>query len=219
MRHYAIGDIHGSIDHLKGLLEQVDLDSSKYENSRIVFLGDYIDRGPDVFGVIDLLSKRIDKDVFLCGNHDQEFRRAARSSLYFDYYNSCIDDATISSYKKNGYDSIAMDIPESHRYFFSRLLTFHDTEHSFFVHAGIDPLMDLYNQQEDTYLWIRAAFLNWHGPFPKTIVHGHSITKSGNVEFDGRKISVDTSAYKNDKLSCAVIEEGRLVDVIEQKGS
>lgn len=219
MKYYCVGDIHGYAYHLRNLLAEIDKRAK--EDDKIVFLGDYVDRGPEVFEVISILAKRMDgnyRNIFLCGNHDEEFRRSARTMMPFSYYESCIDEATVESYKRYGYNALTMDMPDDHIQFFRFLLSYYDTEHAFFVHAGVNPHEQLCEQRDSVYLWTRSQFLNWNGPFAKTIVHGHSITKSGSVEFDGRKISVDTSAYRNNKLSCAVIEDGKLIDTIESFG-
>lgn len=219
---FAIGDIHGCVNTLRSLVEKVDEEVKKYEKAKVVFLGDYVDRGPHSFEVIEFLANRkaTTDDVFLLGNHDLEFHNSAKHGYSYDYYMSCNDVATRLSYDRKGYDIFAdfHDIPENHLDFFAGLWLFYDTEDAFFVHAGVDPYKELLDQNINDYIWIRAPFLNHMGPFAKTIVHGHSITSNGKVNFDGRKISVDTGVWKNDTLSCAVIQGGKLIDVITQLG-
>ena len=74
-----------------------------------------------------------------------------------------------------------------------------------FVHAGIDPCIELNRQDPNTTRWIRGDFLRFEGPLPKTIVHGHTQTRSGRPEIHANRIGIDTGAYRTGRLTCAVV--------------
>lgn len=229
---YAVGDIHGEaallgrmIDAIKADADQVDATARKV----VVFLGDYVDRGPASATVISLLASRPVPDFehhFLRGNHEQVFLdflddpATARDWLSFGGI------ATADSYAAEGIgrlgepggieelaDDLRRRLPEEHRNFLQSLnscVTFGDY---FFAHAGIRPQVSLDNQDPRDLIWIREPFLSWRRPHPKVIVHGHSI-EAGPV-LGGVRIGVDTGAYATGVLTALVLRgaEQRILQV------
>lgn len=167
-RLIAVGDIHGCLDQLKVLMNQVRPGLA----DQIVFLGDYIDRGPASFGVIDYLLtfvKSFPATVFLRGNHEQMF------SDYLEKRNPTTfllngGRQTLTSYKQAG----CWPIPEAHRRFLRTLINVYETEDHIFVHACLRPGVSLANQDINDLLWIRGEFINSDYDWGKTVVYGHT---------------------------------------------
>ncbi len=221
-RVYAIGDIHGMADLLKKLLKTIKRDLKGYEgHSEIVFLGDYIDRGPDSASVIERLVEGPgpgDKWTFLKGNHD-----AFLSSMMNDeklkprYYRLWVEQggleammswgvrrAVIHDDPKAAMAALREAMPKLHRKFFRKLDLSRQIGDYLFVHAGVRPHVDLEDQQEKDLLWIREDFLKHRKDFGAHIVHGHTITNK--VDAQKNRTGVDTGAYKTGKLTALVLE-------------
>jgi serine/threonine protein phosphatase 1 len=180
---YAIGDIHGMIDKMQSVLSKIPIQKS----DTLIFLGDYIDRGPNSKEVIDeciLLSKKY-KTIFLKGNHEDLFLRSSIDTSAFEcwIYNGGM--ATQKSYK-NGF-------PKEHYEFLKTLKLFHKTNKYYFVHAGVNPMFKLEDQDEEDLLWIRDNFLYSDRCYDKLIIHGHSITSKPEVK--PNRIGIDTGSF------------------------
>ena len=216
----AIGDIHGRLDLLKKLTEHIESLPLK-PDAELIFLGDYIDRGPDSAGVVDFLLThplyQRHKTVFLKGNHEATLLNflgdpnIAKSWLQYGggetllSYGVNLDPALLQT--PDGLEELraafAQALPESHLRFYKALELFADRGCYFFVHAGIDPERPLHDQGEDSYLWIRDRFLTDSTRFERIIVHGH--TPEPNAFKDKRRIGLDTGAYQTGRLSAAYL--------------
>ncbi len=198
-RIFAIGDVHGCSRELAALLAKID----PGPRDTVVFLGDYVDRGPDSKGVVDLilaLRKRCNV-VTLKGNHEELFidflesPESANAGLFILNGGS----STIASYAGPGG---SFEIPEAHVQFFYDLQPFFATENYFFVHAGvpikplsaIDPKAD-----EHTLLWGRQPFLSSNYKWEKLVVHGH--TPVSDPEVLKNRINVDTGCVYDGMLT------------------
>jgi serine/threonine protein phosphatase 1 len=194
-RLLAVGDIHGCLDALRTLLRKVQ----PTPQDTIVFLGDYVDRGPDSRGVIDFLLKFVElfpQTVFLKGNHEAMFLDYLQGGLKFPFLqNGGI--STLASY--------AQGVPAGHRDFLQRLRLYHETETHIFVHAGLRPALPLAEQQEEDLLWIREEFLRSDYDWGKTIVFGH--TPWPEPLLQEKRIGVDTGAVYGRTLSCCDVEK------------
>ncbi|NIQ94550.1 MAG: serine/threonine protein phosphatase [Desulfuromonadales bacterium] len=186
-RLLAVGDIHGCYAQLVELMERV----APSADDRLVFLGDYIDRGPQSRRVIDYLialQERLPRTVCLRGNHEQMLLDALTGDIDavgLFLFNG--GTATVSSY---GGD---LDrLPEEHLEFLRNLPLYHEEDDFIFVHAGLRPGLSLAEQDEHDLLWVRQEFLHSDHDWGKTVVHGH--TPRPGVEFRDNRIGIDTGA-------------------------
>jgi serine/threonine protein phosphatase 1 len=182
---YAIGDIHGSYDPLLKLHRKImDHASNVNEEHIVVYLGDYIDRGPDNKKVIDWIKTKPFngfKEIRLRGNHEQ---------MCLDAYNDRGNIPKIKFWTDNGgketlrdYDSKPWDIANRKSKDPKELLEFINTTSLYFVrgrflfvHAGFNPKRKFLNQQQDknVLMWIRNEFLLDTDPFEYFVIHGHT---------------------------------------------
>ena len=224
---FAIGDIHGCNSLLKKIQDKILKISDKVEGSKIlIYLGDYVDRGPKIKETIETIINFKPKDfncVFLRGNHDQmlmNFVDRKYDSLAIWLYNGgaetlksyCgkkISDDLLSNRSKEQQiqEKFTKTLPKEHLQFFNDLQFSYTWKDYFFVHAGIDPNRSLANQREIDMIWTRAPeFLASDQHFEKIIVHGH--TPNEIVEEKLNRINLDTGAVYPElgKLSCMFID-------------
>ncbi len=222
-RLYCIGDIHGREDLLAQLHDLIYADAEDYSGSKtIVYLGDYIDRGPDSKQVIDLLidNQQLNtfKKVYLLGNHEQvllQFLHTADPNIANDWFKFG-GISTLMSYgvQLRGIPTLkdlprirtelAKKIPTEHIKFYQNLALSYESGDYFFVHAGVKPKIKLDNQSQEDLLWIRDEFINsnlFHG---RIIVHGHTVKQE--PELLSNRIGIDTGAYNTGVLTSAVFE-------------
>lgn len=197
-RLLAVGDIHGCLRQLKNLMEKVH----PAVDDRIVFLGDYIDRGPDSRGVIDYLldfGERFPSAVFLKGNHEEMFLDfiAGRNQMLYLMNGG---EATLENYREGD----KLRFPRSHIDFLTGLQKCYETDRFIFVHAGLRPGIPLNAQQEKDLLWIREEFTHSDYNWGKAIVFGH--TPRLDVSFSPSRIAIDTGAVYGRALSCCDVE-------------
>lgn len=223
-RVYAIGDIHGRSDLLDELLERIrdDLRSDPAPMAEIVYLGDYLDRGDDSFGVLNRIadpSPDLPRATALMGNHERvlldmlagesEHAKAWRSFGGFETLRSYgIEPTAIPGrhWFEHARDELAARMPAAHRALLESLAFAYDRPPYFFCHAGIRPGVPLAQQEPQTLLWIRDEFLRSEADFGRVVVHGHTPVPAPDVRRN--RINVDTGAYKSGRLTCAVLEVG-----------
>lgn len=195
---YAIGDIHGCAAELKELLGKV----SPVPGDTVVFLGDYVDRGPDSKGVIDFIRSYAPTGVqvvALKGNHEDMMLRGLADDTMRRWWCENGGIATLESYGQS--------IPQDVQLWARDLPTSFAKDGYFFCHAGVNPDADDLNaQDEETLLWIRSKFLMSKKDFGARIVHGH--TPSDEVEVLPNRINVDTACCFGGKLTCAMLGTG-----------
>ena len=200
-RIFAVGDIHGCRSLLEELLGRLDL---RPETDTVVFIGDYIDRGPDSRGVVETvlaLRQRIPKVVCLMGNHERMFLDYLEDPAAAMMFLGNGGVATLRSYGLwRGDRATIRDLPEEHRAFFESLSLWHETEHYLFVHAGLRPGVPLVEQDPWDLVWIRREFIHSTVSFGKTVVFGH--TPFPEPFADGTKIGIDTGAVYGGPLTC-----------------
>ncbi|MCI5064275.1 serine/threonine protein phosphatase [bacterium] len=225
-RTYVFGDIHGCALELEALLSHIESDDRLAPEDLVVFIGDYIDRGPDSYGVVEqLLSfrERVGAEVlFLKGNHEEMFLSwlglgGEGSEVYLmnggveclESYG--ISEKTIASLQADG-AKVRDEIPEHHLRFYEELLSYVISEQFVFVHAGLSPLRDLYHQVPDDVFWIRDEFIQNIHYFQKTIVFGH--TPFEDVLFHlPYKIGIDTGLVYGNALTVLELSEERVFQV------
>lgn len=199
-RTFAVGDIHGRDDLLKNLLDQVSPDPDK---DRVVFLGDYIDRGPRSFEVIEFLldfRNRHPFTVFLKGNHEEmllDFLNGGDRMAYLQNGGR----QTLESYMAHRVDDWRGPIPERHLSFFESLALYFENDHAIFVHAGLKPKKPLHKQVPEDLLWIREPFIRSSFDFGKPVVFGHTPFQEGPHDTESR-IGIDTGAVYGGRLTC-----------------
>lgn len=197
---YVIGDIHGCLDPLRRLMDQIH----PSETDEVVFVGDYIDRGPDSRGVIDYLLTLRGRYIFLMGNHERMFLDFLQGKDRFLFlYNG--GTATVDSYGG------LSNIPAAHLAFLDRLLLYYETEEYFFVHGGIRPGIPLQEQDPKDLLWIREEFYAYPGRYPKTVVFGHTPMREVLMEED--RIGIDTACVYGNKLTCLTLPSREVIQV------
>ncbi|MCP4132954.1 MAG: hypothetical protein GY754_18460 [bacterium] len=211
---YAISDIHGCLKELKELINILPLE----DNSQIIFLGDYVDRGEYSREVIDYIInlKKTHNIIPLMGNHEQmmldffENKDTTEASLFV--FNG--GGATLASY---GDMTSNYTIPDEHVAFLKSLRIYHETEDYFFIHAGLPnkPLLEIDQSILKDLLWIRDDFYNSTFNWGKTIIHGHTPVK--NCYFSDKRINIDTGCVYGNKLSAIQLPQKEIyqVDKIE----
>jgi serine/threonine protein phosphatase 1 len=216
---YAVGDVHGRLDVLRLLLRDIAADAlatRPVERPVLVFLGDYIDRGPDSRGVIEAVLHLARDGAFevapLKGNHEQALLRFLDDPSFAASWMDNGGGATLISYGvqppalrtdaeawAQARDAFEAALPPAHRRFFETLEPIRVIGDYAFVHAGVRPGAPLEAQSERDLLWIRYDFLDDPGPFEKVIVHGH--TPSEAPQLLKQRLGVDTGAYATGLLS------------------
>lgn len=168
----AIGDIHGCSQSLIALWNKLE----PYSDSIFIFIGDYIDRGPDSKGVVDFLLKAQNERncVFLRGNHEQMLLDSVQSKRDYNWLLNG-GDTTLHSYRVDG----AEQLPEDHLEFYKKTKLYYDTDEYFFVHAGVPPFQSIKESTEsdehhDFFLWGRDHIDSFETPWEKTVVFGHT---------------------------------------------
>jgi serine/threonine protein phosphatase 1 len=203
---FAIGDIHGCAEKIDEMMSKISVNP---ERDTLVFIGDYIDRGPDSKGVINSIiniRKKIRHVFCLLGNHEQ---------MLLDYYLHRKNEemffmnggnVTAFSYGLIRTDAgVRMNIPEDHIEFLQSLQLSYETDKFIFVHAGLKPGIPLAQQKAKDLLWIRDEFINAHHSFEKTVVFGH--TPFVKPLIDQYRIGIDTGAAYGGKLTCVELTQ------------
>ncbi len=219
MRIYAVGDVHGCKKQLDLLFDQILLDrASSNLNAKLVFLGDYIDRGPDSKGTIERLLAAPEGFDMVClrGNHDQTLLDFLEDPMIYRSWRSFGAQETLMSYGvipprfdeakdfQTARDQLAEAMPASHIGFLKNLRNSVVFGDYFFVHAGARPGIALENQTPEDTLWIRDEFLGSRYDFGKIVVHGH--TPVARPVRGENRISLDTGVYATGQLSAAILE-------------
>ena len=215
-RFFIVGDIHACPQELEILLLSLELQPQ----DRLVFLGDYVDRGPDARAVVDLLLGMKADDVchltFLKGNHEDMFLDfLGYEGRYGEAFLVNGGNVTVKSYgipqDVLGRDAAAL-LPPSHLDFYLSLDTVLVEDGILCVHAGLNPLRRLNEQNEEELLWIRQEFIFHPHNFSYTVVFGH--TPHREVLFDlPFKVGIDTGLVYGGKLSCLEITEKKLFQI------
>lgn len=220
---WAVGDIHGRLDLLEPLVEAIvaDLRASTVSRGVVVFLGDYIDRGPDSRGVLQLLAGLSDVQGvewrFLKGNHEQAMLGFLADPSAGRRWCEYGGDSALRSYglripelahRPEAWARVAADL--RHKLTAREMEFLENLELSvavgdyFFSHAGARPGVALDRQLPEDLMWIRQPFLHSQTGFEHVVVHGHTPTL--HVHADHRRIGIDTKAYQSGVLSALRLE-------------
>jgi len=224
-RLIAVGDIHGRLPKLNYLMNKV----RPHPDDQIVFLGDYIDRGPQSKEVIDYLlnfAQAFPKTVFLRGNHEQLFldvlvKKGLRhgptlreTSLVYRVY-AHNDDLqiflanggrlTLLSYGING----DWNIPAEHITFLENTRRCYREDPYLFVHAGAEP--GIADEDQDPFVLLWSRFPSSEGDSIQVV--GHTVTSDGLPKFEKGRISLDTGAGIDGPLTACDVLTGEVWQV------
>jgi len=231
MRVYAVGDVHGCLKELKKMMKLIkaDLDDNPIKNHRIIFLGDYTDRGPKSSQVVSYLAdlELTNRNVTcLFGNHDQKLMKALKPLKPTDLrqFLKYGGAETLRSYgikrreiaqltqkeftpkrAKQLAESVSEAMPKHHHKFLENAPLFTTEGDYFFCHAGVDPNIPLDVQKSHDLCWMREPFLSHEGLLEKVVVHGH--TRQEHVDVRPNRINVDTSCCYGIALTAVVLEK------------
>ncbi|MCK1420897.1 serine/threonine protein phosphatase [Bradyrhizobium sp. 182] len=227
VRVYAIGDVHGRADLLQSLLTVIDADLARSAPQRAiqVFLGDYVDRGPDSRGVLDLLIARSKSHETVClkGNHEVFLLEVLKDPARVQEWRHYGGLLTLVSYgitptmnpsaeqQVELIERLKRALPPEHLTFLQQLRSSFTCGDFFFVHAGVKPGVALDRQKDEDLLWIRDEFLNCEDRFGKYIVHGH--TPVGAPDIRPNRINIDTGAYATGNLTLLTIQGDSLLAI------
>lgn len=221
-RIYAVGDIHGSLVPLRLMRDAIREHAAAHpiERKCLIYLGDYVDRGFDSRAVLDLLINDPlpgFEEVFLKGNHEEgmlRFLADGSNALFWVAYGGIAtmfsygvkppDPVTDEGEVQRARHDLAGKLPPEHLDFLTHLQRYRIEGDYLFVHAGIRPGVPIEDQREEDLLWIRDDFLHSHQEFGKLVVHGHSISRQPDIQFN--RIGIDTGAFASGTLSCLVLE-------------
>ncbi len=218
VRHvtYAIGDIHGRLDLAQAAVSAIERHAGD-DHARMVFLGDYVDRGPDSRGVVDLMIRLQETRGAVClkGNHESLMLRAlARpQSQHMNHWLRLGGQETLSSYGvSNPLDAEGL-VPRAHTSWMTKLPLTSGDGRRIYVHAGLNPGVPFEKQDEEDCMWIRERFLtSAPGAFDRHIVHGHTPEwrekpEAAQPELLAHRTNLDTGAYATGVLTVGVFPE------------
>ena len=200
-RYIAITDIHGELQKLESVLSKIEFRSDDI----FVFLGDYIDRGPDSKGVVEKvieISKNY-KTITLIGSHEYALLHAKTDEYYNYLFWNYGGPETVKSYGGH-FDNIL----KTHGDFFRSLQFYYLTDKYLFVHAGIDPKYSLEDQCETDLVYIRSAFYRNKHNLPQKIIFGHTEFDTPLIQNDKICIDLGCGKYKNAKLCALILDSG-----------
>lgn len=232
MRTFAVGDIHGYAEKLRRLLPLLR-DKAK-PGDALIFMGDYIDRGPESRQVVDQVLKLMrggwDGPVTaLKGNHEAlllDFL-APRSRYEPGIWLQNGGREAIFSYSGSPDPaSFAAALPLEHLAFFQNLLSWHGDENGIYVHAGIIPGLSPADCTDDDLLWIRETFIRSDYEWDRVVVFGHTPqfeppgegnTVPGQIPWRPlnrpEKIGIDTGAAYGGPLTAVILPEREFISV------
>lgn len=222
---YAIGDIHGCITLMRSAYDNVLRDIPSGPGKKLViFLGDYVDRGPDSKAVLEFLCQPSIEGVVhiaLCGNHDAEFLSFLREPKINMGWLGFGGLETLRSYgvdamhiMKNGGGASVLErtvkqaVPATHVDLLASLPTMLEIGQLVFAHAGVRPEIALNEQTDEDLMWIREPFLSKGPKLPVLVIHGHTI--SSEPDFGTRRVGIDTGAFATGRLTVLKFSQGKV---------
>ncbi len=211
---FVIADIHGCEQALEKLLDKIK--SAFEKEDKIIFLGDYIDRGPASRQVVEKiisLKRQSPHILTLMGNHEQmllDFLAGQNQDAYLQY-------GGLQTLQNYNWEAGTRDyhIPTTHIHFFKELLPYWEDDNYIYVHAGLQPGVHLSRQNTNWLLWSRDTDNNKETDRGKTIIYGHTThTKPLITPY---KIGIDTGAVYGGKLTCLILPDLEFVSVASER--
>ncbi|MFO7598257.1 MAG: metallophosphoesterase family protein [Candidatus Desulfacyla sp.] len=208
---FVIGDIHGCLDMLKRLLDEIPWRPGR---DRLVFVGDCIDRGPRSKGVVDRILglMRMDPQVTcLLGNHEAmllDYLAGVNQDLYLANRGM----STLRDYRaEKPAGEGGLPVPPDHMAFYRSLRPLMELEAHYVVHAGFRPGIEIERQSVEDMIWIREPFISMDYNFGKKVIFGH--TPFSRPLIREHKIGIDTGAVYGNRLTCIELPEERFYSV------
>ena len=229
-RIFVIGDLHGHSDPLERLIEKMKVQ----KDDLVIFIGDYVDRGPSSKSVVNHLiqfQNTYKKTLFIRGNHEDMMLGSMGFPAVVNDINTWLyngGSATLTSYGMNRSEILRLTsiwddaerfqvmkeyIPESHIDFFLGLPFFIESENYFFCHAGVNPVSSINDGKWNAYdlLWIRDHISSGDVSWEKVVVCGH--TPLQDVLITERLICIDTGLYYYGRLSSIDVKTKQIYQV------
>ena len=201
-RYIAITDIHGEFKKLESVLSKIEVRSDDV----FVFMGDYIDRGPDSKAVVEKVIEISEKHetITLIGSHEYALLHAKQDEYYDYLFWNYGGPATVRSYGGR-----FENILGTHGDFFRNLKFYHLTDKYLFVHAGIDPRYSLEERRETDLVYIRSAFYRNKHNLSQKVIFGHTEFDAPLVQDDKICIDLGCGKYKIAKLCALILDNGK----------
>jgi len=216
---WAISDIHGCYREMMALMKQLEKAGLDYEKDKIIFMGDYIDRGPDSRKVVAQLIKwhaKYKNFIFLYGNHEDIFRDWINGAPRYGSQNWFYNGGKTTYANYNGHFGKYHNVngqptewipprngnfPKKHLDFlFKETVYLHEEKDYVFVHAGLVPGTKTIKENlnfPDTLIWAREGFIDSTWEWGKKVIFGHSAAfyprwgKMGQPIIMKNKIGID----------------------------
>ena len=205
---YAIGDVHGCAALLDALLERIAGHAGDRPH-RLVFLGDYIDRGPDSAAVLRTVSRlnwaEPDRVVCLMGNHERMLLDALQTGSAAAHWMYNGGEATLDAFGARDPAGLPRDTLD----WIEALPTLHGDGAHWYVHAGLRPGADARDSDAHDRLWIRDPFLEGDHDFGRHVVHGHTPQRSGRPEVRRFRTNLDTAAVYGGALTAGIFSDAQ----------
>ncbi|MCK4986535.1 MAG: serine/threonine protein phosphatase [Desulfobacterales bacterium] len=201
---FVVGDIHGCFDKLCALMDKIPINNTR---DQLIFIGDYIDRGPSSFDVVNYLidfKKRVPGTIFIKGNHEDMLQNYLDGSDRFTYLLNG-GQQTMDEYLNRSDNKEPFPIPSEHLEFFNSLQLYYQTDDYIFVHAGLREKVPLESQDKMDLLWTRDEFIHSDFNFGKRVIFGHTPFKEPLLQ--ANKIGIDTGAVYGNLLTCLQLPE------------
>lgn len=212
---YAIGDVHGYRQPLLQLLDEV----SAGPEDTLIFLGDYVDKGPDVSGTLDLLIQlNRDKNcIFLRGNHDQLLLDAIKNPDLISYWECLAGNEPLASYGQGSTSDLLKALPPEHVDFLENICRdYHETNDFIFVHGGIRPHLAPEEEDQDHLLWLTLSSASPHNS-GRRVICGHSAQSNGRIADLGHTICIDTAITKGQFITCLNLKDFSYIQVSSER--
>jgi serine/threonine protein phosphatase 1 len=221
---YVIGDLHGRFDLLMAAEERIREDRIGQPRT-IIYLGDYVDRGPQSREIIEWMMGHKDnptdsRRIFLCGNHEDMMVTCVRQPSRIKWWLGNGGNYTLISYGLKIGDAVDVNVvPNEHIEWLDKLPILIADRHRIYVHGGVDPDKSLGKQDREEMLW-KLYSNDERGHGDRHVVHGHHQHPYGPMVYAGRS-NFDTAAWATGRLVVGVFEDdkpGGPVDLIEIQG-
>lgn len=211
MKTIVIGDTHGCYNELKELLNNL-VESGEYnkDTDKLIFLGDYIDRGKDSRLVVKLV-RSLQKDnknvIALMGNHED---------MLLNYYKGIDNWWTFNGHYTtlDSYEGFKEQFQDDIKWM-RTLPLYYEDDYFVYVHAGVDVNKSLEEQDSHTLLWTREEFIYAEKEYHKRVIFGHTPTINLIGEYkpvctDTNNIDIDTACVYGGNLTALIIEDDEI---------